>query len=135
MTEEITPDGSAAAAGFARVRAVRGATVVSADSPELIAEAVLELLTEMTGSNGIATDDIVSVMFTMTRDLRSEFPARAARALEGWREIPMLCTTEIDVPGALPNCIRVLMHAYSGRARDDIRHVYLGDARQLRPDL
>lgn len=135
MTEEITPDGIAAETGKTRIRAVRGATVVSADEPALIGEAVIELLTEMTGSNGIATDDIVSVMFTMTTDLRSEFPARAARALAGWRDIPMLCTIEIDVPGALPKCIRVLMHSYSGRARDDIRHVYLGDARQLRPDL
>lgn len=135
MIEELPSDDRNTGSGDMRIRAVRGATVVSADEPDLLSDAVVELLVEMTGSNGIPTDDIVSVLFTMTTDLRSEFPARAARALEGWREIPMLCTIEIDVPGALPKCIRVLMHAYSTRSRDDIRHIYLGDARQLRPDL
>ncbi|MEJ7758440.1 MAG: chorismate mutase [Gemmatimonadaceae bacterium] len=118
-----------------RVRAVRGATVVSADETRLVCDAVRELLNEMTRRNGIATDDIVSVLFTMTPDLKSEFPARAAHALDGWHEIPMLCTIEIDVPGALAKCIRVLMHAYSPLSRSEIRHAYLGDARQLRPDL
>lgn len=133
--EEKTTETRAAGDVQLRLRAVRGATVVSADERDLLCDAVVELLTEMTTGNGIATEDIVSVFFTLTADLRSEFPARAARALEGWREIPMLCTVEIDVPGSLPKCIRVLMHVYSNRARDEIRHVYLGDARQLRPDL
>lgn len=118
-----------------RVRAVRGATSVSSDDRTEIHESVIELLTEMTLRNGIETDDIVSVMFTMTPDLKSTFPARAAHGLEGWNEIPMICTIEIDVPSALPMCIRVLMHAYSALPRKDVRHVYLGDARRLRPDL
>lgn len=135
MPEELAPDNRGAGSDELRIRAIRGATVVSADEPNLLSDAVIRLLVEMTDSNRVSTDDIVSVLFTMTTDLRSEFPARAARGLEGWREIPMLCTIEIDVPGALPKCIRVLMHAYSTRSRDDIRHIYLGDARQLRPDL
>ena len=73
-------------------------------------------------------------MFTVTRDLTSEFPARAAREL-GWLDVPMLCTMEIPVPGALPRCIRVLLHLETERGRDAIEHVYLGEARTLRPDL
>jgi len=76
----------------------------------------------------------VSAFFTMTPDLRSEFPARAARDL-GWDDVPMLCTTEVDVRGALPRCIRALVHASSDRPRGDVRHVYLRGAHVLRPDL
>lgn len=108
---------------------------MSDDDRDLLCDAVRELLNEMTGRNEIVPENIVSVLFTMTADLRSEFPARAAHALDGWSEIPMLCTIEIDVPGALQKCIRVLMHTYSPLARKDIRHVYLRDAQQLRPDL
>ena len=92
------------------------------------------LLGEMMRSNAIDTGDIISVSFTVTSDLRSEFPARCARLLEGWEEIPMICAAEVDVPGSLPMCIRVLMHIYSSLSRGDIRHVYLREARQLRPD-
>ena len=74
------------------------------------------------------------MLFTVTDDLRAEFPARAAREL-GWTDVPLLCTVEIPVPGALRRCIRVLMHVETDRPRGAIRHVYLGDARGLRPDL
>jgi len=120
--------------GEPRVRAVRGATVVAADERELLCDAVCELLTEMMRGNSIGTGDIISVSFTVTTDLRSEFPARCARGLEGWDEIPMICAAEVDVPGSLPMCIRVLMHIYSSLSRGDIRHVYLREAQQLRPD-
>ena len=117
-----------------RLRALRGATTVSRDDGALVLAATSELLREMTTRNGVQPDDIVSVLFTVTDDLRSEFPARAAREL-GWRDVPLLCTVEIPVPGALPRCIRVLMHLETTRERSSLRHVYLGEARVLRPDL
>lgn len=116
------------------VRAVRGATTVESDAPAHIREATRELLAEILRRNDIDTVDVVSVLFTMTADLASEFPARAAREL-GWHDIPLLCMRELDVAGALPRCIRVLLHVETDRRRDEIRHVYLAGARVLRPDL
>jgi chorismate mutase len=84
--------------------------------------------------NAVDRDDLVSVIFTVTQDLRAEFPAAAARKL-GIQDVPLLCATEIPVEDAVGRCIRVLMHLYTGRSRDELRHVYLGDARQLRTDL
>ena len=120
--------------GERAVRAVRGATTVHADDPACIRAATRELLRILSDRNGIAPSDVVSAVFTVTRDLTSEFPARAAREL-GWLDVPMLCTMEIPVPGALPRCIRVLLHLETERGRDAIEHVYLGEARTLRPDL
>jgi chorismate mutase len=117
-----------------RMRAVRGATTVERDDPALILDATREMLAAIVDRNGLRTDDIVSVLFTVTADLRSEFPARAAREL-GWTDVPLLCTVEIPVPGALAHCIRALLHADLDRQRADIRHVYLRGARVLRPDL
>lgn len=117
-----------------RLRAVRGATTVEADSPNEIAAATSELLLEMMSRNGIEKDDLVSIIFTSTPDLVSEFPAAAARQI-GISDIPLLCSTEIDVKGAVPNCIRVLMHVYTERDYKTLRHVYLKNARQLRTDL
>ena len=116
------------------VRAFRGATTVTADEPALIAEATAELVRELVGRNALQPDDLVSAFFTVTPDLRSDFPARAARDV-GWGDVPLLCTVEIPVEGALPRCIRLLVHAETTRARDEVRHVYLRDARRLRPDL
>ena len=116
------------------VRAVRGATTVDADAPERIREATRELLAELLARNGLSSDDVVSALFTMTDDLTSEFPARAAREL-GWHDVPLLCMRELGVVGALPQCIRVLLHVETHRRRDEIRHVYLAGARALRPDL
>jgi chorismate mutase len=116
------------------VRAVRGAITVAADERALLCEGVQVLLVEMMLRNEISSEDIVSASFTLTADLRSEFPARAARYLDGWDEVPMVCSVEADVPGSVPRCIRVLMHIYTPRTRRDIRHVYLRDAAQLRPE-
>ncbi len=116
------------------VRAVRGATTVEEDTPERIREATRELLTEILVRNALDQRDLVSVLFTMTEDLASEFPARAAREL-GWHDVPLLCMRELAISGALPRCIRVLLHVETGRRRDEIRHVYLAGARALRPDL
>ena len=114
--------------------AVRGATTVARDEPALIAEAVHQLLAELERRNALDRGAIVSAHFTMTEDLRSEFPARVAR-LFGWNDVAMLSTTEIPVPGALPRCIRVLVHLELDEPRARVRHVFLRDARELRPDL
>ena len=114
--------------------AVRGATTVERDDAELVAAAVRELLAEIERRNALAPEVIVSAHFTMTADLRSEFPARAARR-HGWTDVAMLSTTEIPVSGSLPRCIRVLVHLEFPEPRAAVRHVYLRDARDLRPDL
>ncbi len=116
------------------VRAVRGATTVTADQPVLIREAVHEMLDALLDDNDLAPVDIISAVFTATPDLVSEFPAHAAR-LYGWTDIPLLCAQELPVHGALPRCLRVMVHAETPRARHEIRHVYLRDAVLLRSDL
>jgi len=117
-----------------RVRALRGAITVAADEPGAIVAATQELLREMLDRNAVETGDLISVLFTSTADLVSEFPATAARSL-GISDVPLLCAQEIPVPGSLPRCIRVLMHLYSSRGYASLRHVYLRDARALRADL
>lgn len=116
------------------VRAVRGATTVAADEPRLIRAAVTELLEAMLDDNDIVPADIISAVFTATNDLVSEFPAHAAR-LYGWTDVPLLCAQELPVQGALPRCIRVMLHAETRRQRGEIRHVYQRDAVLLRADL
>ena len=116
------------------IRAIRGATTVLADEPEVIAAGTRELLARIMTLNELRAEDVISVVFTVTADLRSDFPARAARDL-GWVDVPLLCTVEIPVPNALARCIRVLMHVETSRPRDAMKHVYLRDARTLRPDL
>lgn len=117
-----------------RVRAVRGATTVARDDPALILAATCELLRAIAEHNALVLDDVISVLFTVSDDLRSEFPARAAREM-GWRDVPLLCAQEVPVPGSLARCIRVLLHAYTTRTAAEVRHVYLHEARSLRPDL
>lgn len=117
-----------------RLRALRGATTVDGDDPGAIREHTRELLAALMASNDVETASIVSAIFTVTRDLESEFPARAARDL-GWTDVPLLCVHEMSVPGALPRCIRVLLHVESERPREAMRHVYLRGAIVLRPDL
>lgn len=116
------------------VRAIRGATTVDADQPPLIREAVQEMLEALLDDNDLAPADIISAVFTATPDLVSEFPAHAAR-LYGWTNIPLLCAQELPVAGALARCVRVMVHAESPRARNEIRHVYLRGAILLRSDL
>lgn len=116
------------------VRAVRGATTVTADDPLLIREAITELLEAVLDDNDLAPMDIISAVFTTTPDLVSEFPAHAAR-LYGWTDIPMICAQELPVPGALPRCVRVMVHCETRRLRNEMRHVYLRDAVLLRADL
>jgi chorismate mutase len=116
------------------VRAIRGAIQVEADERELLLAAAAELVTAVLDRNGLTADDLISIVFTTTPDLRSDFPAYAAR-LAGITDVPLLCASEIDVPGALPRVIRLLAHVQSTAERADIRHVYLRGAAALRTDL
>ena len=116
------------------LRAIRGAITVARDEPAAIYDATIELLSEIVARNGLVTDDIISVIFTVTPDLTSAFPALGARRM-GWLDVPLLCTMEIPVPGALGRCIRTLLYVESPRPRAEIQHVYLGTAEALRPDL
>jgi chorismate mutase len=116
------------------VRAFRGATTVAADEPALIREAVIELLETLLDDNDLAPHDVISAVFTATPDLVSEFPAHAARLI-GWTDIPLLCAQELPVAGALPRCIRVMLHAETRRQRAEVRHAYLREAVLLRQDL
>lgn len=115
-------------------RGVRGATTVAANSPQAILEATSELLTTMIVANQIRAEDVVSAFFTTTPDLTAEFPAVAARNL-GWTEVPLLCGHEMNVPGSLPMCLRILLHINTDKGRNEIKHVYLRGARVLRPDI
>ncbi len=115
------------------VRGIRGATVVAADEPEQILQATKQLLEDIATANEVDVDDIASIMFTMTPDLQSAYPAQAARLL-GWMEAPLLGAVETDIDGGLPRCIRVLMHVNTRKPASEITHVYLGKAATLRPD-
>ena len=116
------------------VRAVRGATQVDSDDRAVVLAAAGELVSAVLDRNGIAPDALISVIFTATPDLTSEFPAYAARQL-GITDVPLLCATEIDVPGAMPRVLRLLAHFETDLARSDVRHVYLHGAAALRTDL
>lgn len=116
------------------LRGLRGATTCAIDTPEEITEATQELLLAMMERNDVDHDDVVTVIFTTTVDLTSTFPATAARGV-GFGDVPLICASEIAVPGSMPRCVRVLMHVYSSRAREAMRHVYLRGAQSLRDDL
>ncbi|MCG7343034.1 chorismate mutase [Sporosarcina sp. ACRSL] len=117
------------------VRGVRGATTVVSDQPEIVLEATKSLVLEMAKENSIAPDEIVSVIVSTTRDIESTFPAKAVRTLDGWKYVPVMCTHEMDVPGSMPLCIRILMHVNSETHQKNIKHIYLNEAVRLRPDL
>lgn len=116
------------------VRGVRGAITVEQNNGQEIIEATRELLIEIVQSNQLKIEDICSAFFTVTSDLDKDFPAKAARSL-GWQYVPLLCALEVDVAGALPRCIRVLLHVNTTKDQYQIKHVYLRDAVVLRPDL
>lgn len=115
-------------------RGVRGATTVEANTREEILTATRQLLALMIRRNEIAAEDVGSAIFTVTRDLDAEFPALAARQL-GWIDVPLLCSYEIEVVGSLPLCIRVLVNWNTDKSQSEISHVYIREAKRLRPDL
>lgn len=117
-----------------RCLGIRGATTVDANTRDAIVEATAELLAAMIEKNGVGEDDVASMFFTTTRDINAEFPAVAARTL-GWTHTALLCAHEMDVPGALPMTLRILLHVNTEKKPGDINHIYLREARRLRPDL
>ena len=121
------PDGMA-------VRAVRGATQVDDDGRQQVLDATTELLQTILERNELTSDDLISVVFTATPDLTSEFPAYAARQM-GFVDVPLLCASEIAVPGAMPRVLRVLAHVETDRPRAEIKHAFLRGAAALRRDL
>lgn len=116
------------------VRALRGATTIESDTTDQIRTRTIDLLKQMLERNGVNHDDIISVLFTATDDIHSMFPASAARDI-GFGDIPLICARELDIEGATPLCIRVLMHLNTTVSRSDLRHVYLEGASGLRDDL
>lgn len=117
------------------VRGVRGATVASQDQPDVVLAATRELLQAICAANPqLQPEDLASVFFTVTDDLSCVYPAQAARQL-GWVQVPLLSAREIDVPGGMQRCIRVLLHWNTDLPQSSIHHVYLGEAASLRPDL
>lgn len=117
-----------------KVRAARGAIVVADDTAASVHASTGKLLASLLERNGVEHDDLISILFTVTDDLRSAFPAEAARRM-GMGDVPLLCAREIPVAGAMPSVVRVLMHFHSERALDQVTHVYLDGAEKLRDDL
>jgi len=116
------------------VRGIRGATTVESNTRDAILQAARELLQAIEDANGFERDHVASILFSTTADLNAEFPAVAAREL-GWTSTALECVHEMNVPGSLPMCLRILMHVNTERTPHEIQHIYLRGARALRPDL
>jgi chorismate mutase len=137
------PGGADAAASTAtgrtneamRLRGIRGATTVDANTKEAILEASAELLSALIEANDVHRDDVASAFFTTTPDLTAEFPAVAARQKLGWSHVALMCGHEMNVPGSLPMCLRILLHVNTDRTPEELKFIYLRGARALRDDL
>jgi chorismate mutase len=116
-------------------RGVRGAITVDSNTAEAILDGTSQLLAEMVRANAIRTEDVASAYFTTTTDLNAEFPAVVARNEFGWNNIALMCGHEMDVPGSLRMCLRIMLHTNTDRLQSQINHVYLRGAAVLRPDL
>ena len=116
------------------VRAVRGATQLDQDTREHMLDRVAELVTDVMEANGLVVDDFISIIFTATSDLVSEFPAYAARQL-GFSDVPLVCARELEIEGSMPRVVRLMAHVETDLPRADITHVYLHGAAALRRDL
>lgn len=112
-------------------RGIRGAVTVKSNSKKEIISRTQLLLKKLVAANKIKTEDVASAIFSVTSDLNAEFPATAARKL-GWIYTPLLCTYEINVPGSLRKCVRVLLHMNTNKSQKEIKNIYLGDAKKLR---
>jgi len=119
---------------FDLVRALRGAITVENNNETDILTATRELISSIIQENNISKDDIISIVFTATRDLDAVYPAVAARQL-GFTDVALMCVNEMYVPGSLEKCIRVMMHVNSGKKNNELKHVYLKGAKILRPDI
>jgi chorismate mutase len=118
-----------------KARAIRGATTPLTNTKQEITDSVIELIDKIIFENSLDQEDIISAIFTMTEDLNAEFPAKAARTHFGWDDVPMICAKEISVPSSMPMCIRVLIHINTLMDKKDIKHIYLRNALNLRPDI
>jgi chorismate mutase len=116
------------------VRAVRGATQLDEDTREHMLDRVAELVTDVMAANDLAVDDFISIIFTATSDLVSEFPAYAARQL-GFSDVPLVCARELEIEGSMPRVVRLMAHVETDLPRSDVTHVYLHGAANLRRDL
>lgn len=116
------------------MRAIRGAIQIDLDEPTVMREGVVELVSKILASNHLAPIDLISVLFTCTPDLVSDFPAASARTM-GLELVPLLCAVEMAVPGSLPRTIRVLIHCNTELEQDEISHIYLRGAVALRKDI
>ena len=116
------------------VRAVRGATQLDEDTREHMLDRVAELVTDVMSANDLAVDDFISIIFTATSDLVSEFPAYAARQL-GFSDVPLVCARELEIEGSMPRVVRLMAHVETDLPRSDVTHVYLHGAANLRRDL
>jgi chorismate mutase len=117
-----------------RVRAVRGATQLEHDSREHMLERVAEMVTDVMAANDLAVEDFISIIFTATADLSSEFPAYAARQL-GFDDVPLICARELEIGGSMPRVVRMMAHVETHLSRSEVTHVYLHGAAGLRRDL
>jgi chorismate mutase len=117
------------------IRGIRGATTVVNNEAAEIIDATEELLREMIRANDVKANDVASVLISVTEDITAAFPAQALRRIEGWMYVPVMCMREIPVPHSLPRCIRVMMTVHTTKAQEEISHIYLREAVQLRPDL
>ncbi len=117
------------------IRGIRGATTVLEDSATHILFETEKLILTMAEQNEIKPDDVASVVISTTSDVASAFPAKAVRSMPDWTYVPVMCTHEMNVPGAITKCIRILMHVNTEKAQREIQHVFLNEAMKLRPDL
>ena len=116
-------------------RGIRGATTVEHNEEQEILAATAEMLSTVVAENALLPEDIGSVLITVTPDLDAAFPAKAIRNMSGWELVPLMCALEVPVQGSLPRCIRLLLMANTTKAQHEIVHVYLNEAKALRPDL
>ncbi|MBU5345492.1 chorismate mutase [Paenibacillus sp. FSL W7-1279] len=116
-------------------RGIRGATTVTRNDEQEIVQETLRLLEEMVRRNELQPEYISNIWITMTQDLDATFPAKAIRQLEGWDLVPLMCSVEIPVQGSLPRCIRFMIQVNTDKSQSEIKHVYLNEAKRLRPDL
>jgi len=117
------------------VRGIRGAITVAANEAKLILDGAAQLIKGIASVNGIVPEDVACVYITVTQDLDAAFPAKAIRELEGWEYVPLMCSVEIPVAGSLERCVRLMVLVNTELKQSEMRHVYLGGAQVLRPDL
>ncbi|WP_163100992.1 chorismate mutase [Peribacillus alkalitolerans] len=117
------------------IRGIRGATTVSMNEEKEILHNTEELILQIINENQIEPESVASVFISVTEDITAGFPAKALRNFEGWSFVPVMCMQEIPVPGSLQKCIRIMMHVNTSNPQNEIKHIYLKEAIQLRPDL